>query len=112
MLSEEVESYRPPKTAKMFVTAMQAAFLKKDGDKMAKEMRQFYFTNDYAGIPEKNWHVSINPSSFNDGESNLGSSFAKMLELIRDYAMQRAGNRWSECFEKHMQVLIALLKVL
>lgn len=39
MLSEEVESYRPPKTAKMFVTAMQAAFLKKDGDKMAKEMR-------------------------------------------------------------------------
>jgi hypothetical protein len=39
MLSEEVESYRPPKTAKMFVSAMQAAFQKKDGDKMAKEMR-------------------------------------------------------------------------
>lgn len=94
MESEEA-SYRPPKTAKMFVSTIQAAFQKKDGDKMVKEIRSLYFSNDYAAIPEKSWHVSISPSNFSDGESNLGTSFAKMLELIRDYAMERAGNRWS-----------------
>lgn len=63
-------------------------------------------------MPEKNWKVSIDVSAFNDGETNMGSCYAKMLEFVRDYAQERAGNRWSECFEKHMQVLISLLRVL
>lgn len=42
-------------------------------------MKELYYAKQYATIPEKNWQVQINPSTFNEGDSALGNSFAKML---------------------------------
>ncbi len=45
------ESYRAPKTAKIFITTMQTAFQKREGDKLAKEIRDLYYTNYYSSVP-------------------------------------------------------------
>jgi hypothetical protein len=34
------------------------------------------------------------------------------VELSRDFAGEKAGGRWSEAFEKHMQTLVAVVKAL
>jgi hypothetical protein len=42
----------------------------------------------------------------------MGTAYAKLLECARDFGQERAAGRWAECFEKHMQTLIQLLRVL
>ena len=64
---------------------------------MANSFRQLYFTNHYHGIPPKQWQISIHVHSFQD-QDNLGPSFVRMLELVRDYCQERAAEHWSECF--------------
>lgn len=56
--------------------------------------------------------MAVNSQMFGDCEGSTGTSFAKVIELVRDFAAERAGGRWSDAFEKHMQCLIAIVKVL
>lgn len=84
---EQEEFYQAPKTAKMFVSTIQNAFTKRDGERVAKEFRDFYMTPLYSNVPEKTWNVSINHQVFQNADSDLGTQYAKMFELIRDFAM-------------------------
>lgn len=73
---------------------MQSAYQKRDGDKLAKEIRELYFTQLYANVPEKSWAIAVNTHAFNDGEP-MGLSYARVIELVRDFALERAAGRWS-----------------
>ena len=97
-MQSEDHQYQTLKTAKTFVSTMQSAFNKKDGDKLAKELKDLYQNKSYKNVPEKSWHVSIHTHQFHDSQSNMGASYAKMLELIRDFAMERAAKKWAESF--------------
>lgn len=56
--------------------------------------------------------MAVNSQLFGDCEGITGTSFAKVIELVRDFASERAVGRWSDAFEKHMQCLISIVKVL
>jgi hypothetical protein len=109
---EEEQDYRPVRTAKIFLQTLQSAFQKRDGDRIAKEFKELYFTNHYDSVPEKSWSVAVNTQAYADCELSVGGLFARVVELGRDFAGERAGGRWSEAFEKHMQALVAVVKVL
>lgn len=91
---------------------MLSNFQRRDGEKISAQLKDFYFSNGYASIPEKSWSVSISSQAYSDSEGQVGQGFSKVIELIRDFAAERAAHRWSEAFEKHMSVLIAIVKVL
>ena len=48
----------------MFVSTIQNAFSKRDGDKIAKELKDLYQTKLYLNVPEKSWNVSISSQTF------------------------------------------------
>ena len=75
--------YQAPKTAKMFVSTIQNAFAKKDGDKIAKELKDLYQHKLYINVPEKSWNIAFNAQTFQEVQNTLGSTFAKMLQLVR-----------------------------
>jgi hypothetical protein len=79
MESEDQDSYRPLKTAKTFVRTLEISFQKKEGEKLSRELKELYFTNNYANIPEKSWNVPINSQVFGDSELVVGLSFARVL---------------------------------
>lgn len=109
---EEEQEYRPVRTAKTFLQTVQTAFQKHDGDRIAKEFKDLYFTPHYDKVPEKSWVVAVNSQAFADCEPSVGGLFARVVELSRDFAGERAGGRWSDAFEKHMQALVGVVKVL
>lgn len=92
---EEEQDYRPIRTAKTFLQSLQTAFQKRDGDRIAKEFKDLYFTASYDSVPEKNWLAAVNTQAYADCEPNVGALFARVVELGRDFAGERAGGRWS-----------------
>ena len=63
----------------MFVSTVQNAFSKRDGDRIAQELRDFYLTNLYRNVPEKSWNVNINQNMFQGADAVLGVHYAKMF---------------------------------
>jgi hypothetical protein len=56
--------------------------------------------------------VAVNTSLFNEAEPSVGWSYGRVVELVRDFALERAGGRWAESCEKHLETLRGTLRVL
>ena len=50
----------------MFVSTIQNAFAKKDGDKIAKELKDLYQHKLYINVPEKSWNIAFNAQTFQE----------------------------------------------
>lgn len=93
-LEEKSPNYPPPKTVKMFFSAVEKAFQKRDGDRIYKELKELYLTNHYSNIPAKNWEIKVVPEAYSDN-SRESSTYANLMESVRIFAYDRAKGNWT-----------------
>lgn len=91
---EKGSNYPPPKTVKMFFSAIEKAFQKRDGDKIYRELKELYLTNQYLSIPSKNWEVKISQESYSDNQRE-SLTYANLMESVKSFALDRARGNWS-----------------
>ena len=91
---------------------MIRAYQYQESHSLQNSLKELYFIDVYQSVPAQAWRINIHAEKLHDSDPQLANNFIKLLDTIREYQGLKAAGKWVECFDKHMQAIVCLIKLL